>query len=65
MNGLEATAVIKELNPNVPVVAQTAYAMVGDENKALAAGCDDYITKPIKKETIRRILEKYFKLTNV
>ncbi|MBN2486316.1 MAG: response regulator [Bacteroidales bacterium] len=50
MNGYEATKVIKELRPGLPVVAQTAYAMPGDETLSMQAGCDAYISKPIQKE---------------
>src|SRR5262245_60743942 len=49
MYGLEVARLLKE-NPatrEIPVVALTAYAMKGDEEKARAAGCDGYITKPI------------------
>ena len=47
MSGYDATAKIKELRPELPVIAQTANAMEGDSEKALQAGCDDYISKPI------------------
>ncbi len=53
MDGLEATRKLKE-EPNtrdIPVVAVTSYAMKGDREKALAAGCSGYITKPIDKDT--------------
>ncbi len=53
MDGLEATRILKE-EPNtrdIPVVAVTSYAMKGDREKALAAGCSGYITKPIDKDT--------------
>ena len=59
MNGFEATHKIKELNPNLPIVAQTAYAIAGDKQKSLDAGCDDYISKPIKKDGIIRLLKEY------
>jgi PAS domain S-box-containing protein len=55
MDGLEATRQIKTINRDVPVIAITAYAMTGDENKALEAGCDGYLTKPINK---KMLLEK-------
>ena len=47
MSGYEITAKIKELRPDLPIIAQTANAMEGDMEKALNAGCDDYISKPI------------------
>lgn len=51
MDGLEATRKLKEdpATRDIPVVAVTSYAMKGDREKALAAGCVGYITKPIDK----------------
>ncbi len=49
MNGYEATKRIKQVKPDLPIIAQTAYAMNEDRMKALDAGCDDYIPKPIRK----------------
>jgi CheY-like chemotaxis protein len=51
INGLQATAMLKAepATANIPVVAVTSYAMAGDREKALAAGCSAYITKPIDK----------------
>lgn len=53
MDGLEATRKLKEqpATANIPVVAVTSYAMKGDREKALAAGCVGYVTKPIDKTT--------------
>ena len=59
LNGLDATKVIKEFNPNLTIIAQTAYAMLEDREKALEAGCDDYITKPIDKENLLETLRKH------
>lgn len=56
MDGLEATKRIKEqaATADIPVVAVTSYAMKGDREKALAAGCAGYVTKPIDKDTFVR-----------
>ncbi len=50
MNGLEVTRQIRKFNKTVPILAQTAYAMPGDKESALKAGCNDYISKPIDKQ---------------
>ncbi len=56
INGLETTKEIKQINPELPIIAQTAYAMVEDKEKSLKAGCDDYISKPInRKELMEKI----------
>ncbi len=49
MDGLSATKIIKEesINKDTPIVALTAYAMAGDKEKIEAAGCNEYLTKPI------------------
>lgn len=67
MNGYEATAKIKadEKTRNIPVFALTAYAMRGDEEKSLQAGCDAYLKKPVDPENIvqeiETLLEKFTK----
>lgn len=58
MDGLQLTRKIREFNNEVKIIAQTAYAMQDDREKALDAGCDEYITKPIKKERLIELLEK-------
>jgi CheY-like chemotaxis protein len=55
LNGYDATRQIKELKPHLPIIAQTAFAMEGDKEKSILAGCDDYITKPIQP---RQLLAK-------
>jgi len=52
VNGLEATRQIKEINPDIPIIAITAYAMAGDEERVIAAGCNGYLSKPIKREIL-------------
>lgn len=59
MDGFLASTAIKAMLPHIPIIAQTAYAMVGDREKALAAGCDDYIAKPIRREALLELLRKY------
>src|SRR6478672_3450630 len=61
MDGYEATALIRN-NPEkhrIPVIAVTAQAMTGDKEKCIAAGADDYISKPIDVGRLFAILEKY------
>ena len=52
INGLELTKIIKTKNSNIKVIAQTAFALSGDSEKAIEAGCSGYITKPIDKEEL-------------
>jgi len=59
MNGYEATERLKKTNIKTPIVALTANAMVGDDKKCFDAGFDEYISKPIKREKLVEILEKY------
>lgn len=60
MDGYTATKLIKEINANVVVIAQTAYALEGDREKAIANGCDEYITKPIEQEKLLELIKKYY-----
>lgn len=59
MNGLEATSAIKEFRAELPIIAQTAYAMEADREKTFEAGCDDYISKPIRRKVLIELLDKY------
>ena len=61
LDGWEATRRIKgsDLMRHIPVIALTAHAMVGDARKALACGCDDYLTKPIDEDLLFRKLEQF------
>jgi signal transduction histidine kinase/CheY-like chemotaxis protein len=60
MNGYEATKEIRKFNSTVIILAQTAYALEGDKAKTIAVGCNDYISKPIKKEELSNLLQHYF-----
>jgi two-component system, cell cycle response regulator DivK len=59
MNGLEATRAIKKIRNDVPIIAQTAYCMDVDRDKALNAGCDEYIMKPIQSNSLFEIIGKF------
>jgi CheY-like chemotaxis protein len=56
MNGDEATKAIRQFNQNILIIAQTAYAMVGDRERALNAGCNDYFTKPIELKKLQEMI---------
>jgi len=60
MGGYEATRQIREFNKTVVIIAQTAYGLSGDREKAIEAGCNDYIAKPIKKEELLGLIQNYF-----
>jgi CheY-like chemotaxis protein len=59
LNGIEATKAIKKLRPTLPIVAVTAYALLGDERRVKEAGCDDYLAKPIKLQLFLQTIAKY------
>jgi CheY-like chemotaxis protein len=62
MDGYEATKLIREFNTSVFIIAQTAFGLTADKEKAILAGCNDYISKPIDisllKNKIKKVLEK-------
>jgi len=59
MDGYEAAQAIKKEKKELPIIAQTAYALKGEREKSLAAGCDSYISKPIDSRELKSILSKY------
>ena len=56
ISGYEATLKIREKNKDVIIIAQTAYALEGEREKALKAGCNEYISKPINREKLLRMV---------
>jgi CheY-like chemotaxis protein len=59
MNGIEATKKIREIRSDLPVIAVTAFAKNEDRLTALSAGCNDFLSKPIKKEDLLMVLARY------
>ena len=59
MNGLDATRIIKEINPVIPVVALSAYAFEDTIKEAMDAGCNEFISKPFKMEHLIETIEKF------
>jgi CheY-like chemotaxis protein len=59
MDGLEATRQIRQFNKDVIIIAQTAYGFSSDSEKALKAGCNDYISKPISKTLLYELIKKH------
>jgi PAS domain S-box-containing protein len=60
MDGYEATRQIRKFNKKVIIIAQTAFALSGDREKALAAGCNDYIPKPLNLDSLKLLIQKHF-----
>jgi len=60
MDGYQATKKIREFNSKVKIIAQTAFALTGDREKALDAGCDEYIAKPVHKNQLYDLILKFF-----
>ena len=60
MNGYDATKKIREFNKEVVIIAQTAYALYGEKEKALTVGCTDYISKPLSRNFMGDLMIKYF-----
>ncbi len=60
LSGWDATREIKKFRPNLPVIAQTANAMLEDKQRSFAAGCDDYLTKPLPKDALLAAINRFF-----
>ncbi|MBN2271211.1 MAG: response regulator [Sedimentisphaerales bacterium] len=65
MDGCEATRILRKKGITAPIVALTADAMKGDDRKCLAAGCNDYLPKPIDRKWLLCILQKYLDPVNI
>jgi hypothetical protein len=59
MNGYDAVHQIRQFNKEVVIIAQTAYGLLGDREKAIEAGCNDYIKKPILKDELRALIQSW------
>ena len=59
ISGLEATRSIKAIQPGLPIIAHTAYAIEGTREDALKAGCEEFITKPVQKEHLFELLQQF------
>lgn len=64
MDGMQATKQIKQFRPNLPIIAQTAFAFNEEKDVIMGFGFDDYITKPIKKRILLELFEKYSSVEN-
>ena len=58
LDGLSAAGIIRELNPTIPIIATTAFAFETDRGMALAAGCNEYISKPLEAEKLKTMIER-------
>ncbi len=59
LDGYEVTRQIRQFNPHVVIIAQTAFALRGDRENAISAGCNDHITKPINKTKLIAMINKH------
>lgn len=60
MNGLDATKKIREINSNIIIIVQSAFVMTEDYQLAIQSGCNEFISKPINKDTLLNLIGKYF-----
>jgi CheY-like chemotaxis protein len=62
MDGYEATRQIRLFNEQVVIIAQTAFGLPGDRSRAIKAGCNDFMAKPISVAALMELIQSYFKL---
>lgn len=65
LDGLDATKIIRELSPKIPIIALTAYAYECDRQAALKAGCNEFLTKPYKQEELKEVIERHLEEKDV
>ncbi len=63
MDGYEATRQIRQFNREVVIISQTAYGLAGDRERALRAGCNEYLPKPIQKDELQEMIRRFFDKT--
>ncbi|MGQ7870383.1 ATP-binding protein [Sunxiuqinia sp. sy24] len=63
MNGYEAARQIRQFNKKVVIIAQTAHALYGDKEKAIAAGCNDYASKPLNMTALSKMIDRCYQKT--
>ena len=59
LDGFEATKIIKQINPEIIIIAQTAYTLSDDKIKCFDAGCDDYLSKPLRKNLLYQSISNF------
>lgn len=59
LNGYEATKLIREFNKTVPIIAQTAFAMIPEQKTILGSGFTDFLSKPVEEEKLFGMIRKY------
>ncbi len=64
LSGYDASTKIKQIRPELILIAQTAYALAGEKEKALNAGCDDYITKPLNISLMLSKISRFFRVND-
>ena len=65
MNGIDAAREIRKVDKKVPIIALTAYAFTNDRERSLEAGCNEYLSKPVRLETLIETIVKYLRITPV
>jgi len=61
MNGIDAARLIKQIRPNLPIIAQTAYAFSEEKATILSTGFDEYLSKPLQYSRLDELIKKYLK----